>query len=91
MSGHSSEFKQTICEELGQDLGTELCEEVQRHLDDCPDCRAQFDSIRQTVYIYRKTHPDPEQLPGAVEERLYKVLSLTPPAGNIPPTSITDS
>ncbi len=91
MSGHDQEFKRTVCEELGQDLDAELCEEVQRHLDDCPDCRAQFDSIRQTVYIYRKTHPDPEQLPGAVEERLYKVLSLAPSAGNDPPPGTADS
>ena len=86
MSGHSLKFKRTICEELGKDLGTELCQEVQRHLDDCPDCRAQFDSIKMTVYIYRKTHPDLKELPGAVEERLFKVLSAAPPAGNVPPT-----
>ncbi len=91
MNGHSPELKRMICEELGQDLGAELCEEVQRHLDDCPDCRAEFDSIRQTVYIYRKIHSDPEQLPGAVEERLYKVLSLAPSAGKDRPPGTADS
>ncbi len=91
MTGHSPEFKRTICEELGRDLSAELCAEVKRHLEDCPDCRAQFDSIRQTVYIYRKTHSDSQQLPGVVEERLYKVLSLTPSAGNDAPPGTADS
>ncbi|MCH7938615.1 MAG: hypothetical protein IID13_02585 [Candidatus Marinimicrobia bacterium] len=85
MNGHSPKLKRLICEELGQDLGEELCDEVQRHLDDCPDCWAEFDSIKRTVYIYRKTHTDPEQLPGAVVKRLFKVLSLTPPAGKDQP------
>ncbi|MCK4578776.1 MAG: zf-HC2 domain-containing protein [Candidatus Marinimicrobia bacterium] len=75
MSNHDNKFKRTVCEQLGEDLDAELCKEVQRHLEGCPDCRAQFDSIRKTVSIYRKAHTD-EQLPGNVEERLYKVLSL---------------
>ena len=82
MSGHTDEFKQTVCEQLGEDIDAELCQEVERHLADCPDCTAQFDSIKQTVYIYRKTRPHREDLPGEVEERLYKVLSLRPPNDN---------
>lgn len=79
MSGHSDQFKRTVCEQLGEDMDAQLCQEVATHLEHCPDCRAQFDSIRQTVYIYRKTHPDPDRLPEKVEERLYKVLSLSRP------------
>ncbi|MCH7859189.1 MAG: hypothetical protein IID14_05750 [Candidatus Marinimicrobia bacterium] len=78
MTPHSDELKRTICEQLGEDLDAELCEEVARHLADCPDCRAQFDSVTQTVTLYRRTHPNPNHLPHAVEERLYKVLSITP-------------
>ncbi len=78
MSAHSDTFKRTICEQLGEDLNAEVCEEVARHLAGCPDCRAQFDSIKQTVTLYRETHTHPNHLPQAVEERLYKVLSITP-------------
>jgi len=79
MNAHTDEFKRTFCEQLGEDIDAELCQEVERHLKDCPDCRAQYDSLKETVYIYRKTRPQREDLPGEVEERLYKVLSLKPP------------
>ena len=90
MNGHSPELKRLICEELGQDLGEKFCDELQRHLDDCPDCWAQFDRIKRTVYIDRKTQTDPKQLPGAVEKRLYKVLALTPLAGKDQPPSTAE-
>ena len=79
MSGHTDEYKLTFCEQLGEDIDAELCQEVERHLEACPNCRAQYDSIKETVYIYRKTRPQQDTLSGEVEERLYKVLSLKPP------------
>lgn len=78
MSRHSDEYKRTVCEQLGEDLDEELCAEVAQHLEDCPDCRAQIDTITQTVKIYRRTHPAPDQPPSAVQERLYKVLNIPP-------------
>ncbi len=78
MSRHSDKYKRTVCEQLGEDLDEELCAEVAQHLEDCPDCRAQIDTITRTVKIYRRTHPAPDQPPSAVQERLYKVLNIPP-------------
>ncbi len=79
--GHTDAYKLTVCEQLGEDIDAELCAEVEEHLADCPDCRAQYDSVGQTVKIYRRTHPAPDQPPHAVQERLYKVLHIRPSGG----------
>ena len=73
---HSDEFKQRVCEQLGEDIDAELCAEVAKHLEDCPDCRAQFDSIRRIVYLYRKEESEQGSIPNEVKERLFKVLLL---------------
>jgi len=78
MMEHEQSLKQTFCEQLGEDLDAEVCAEVQRHLDDCPNCRAQYDSIKNTVKIYQKIGHAANALPGEVQERLLKVLDLPP-------------
>ena len=76
---HDQHFKETFCDQLGEDLDAEICEEIQRHLDDCPNCRAQYDSIKNTVEIYQKVSHTTDVVPGEAQERLLKVLNLPPP------------
>ena len=77
---HTIEDKLTFCEQLGEDLGAELCAEVEAHLSDCPDCRAHYNSVEQTVELYRKSCSGDDVLPHGVEERLLKVLHIHPAA-----------
>lgn len=77
MSKHSKEFQTLICEQLGEDIDEEICAEIAEHMAQCPDCRMQIDSVKETVYLYRKDFDKATALPGDVKERLYKVLSLT--------------
>ena len=51
-----------------------MCEEIERHLADCENCRVVVDTLRKTVMLYQTRGPDP--VPGDVEERLYKALDL---------------
>lgn len=76
MSGHSKKFQTMICEQLGEDIDEEICAEIAEHMAKCPDCRMQIDSIKQTVHLYRQEFDQTMALPGDVEERLFKVLSL---------------
>lgn len=56
------------------ELGQAVCEEIERHLADCGNCRVVVDTLRKTVMLYQWRGNDP--LPGDVEERLYQVLGL---------------
>lgn len=56
-------------------LADELCSEIQRHLDDCPDCHLVVDTLRKTIYLYRETAQPPD-VPADVRQRLYQCLDL---------------
>jgi predicted anti-sigma-YlaC factor YlaD len=52
----------------------QLCAEIERHLDDCANCRVVIDTLRRTVKLYRDL-PGPA-LPHGARERLYHALDL---------------
>jgi len=66
-----------ICEELGENIDSPLCQEVKEHLNVCPKCCAYVDSIKKTVYLYRQWID--EDVPQDVDSRLWKVLNLDKP------------
>lgn len=56
------------------ELEEALCREIENHMADCENCRVVVDTLRKTVMLY---HVLPqEQLPEAVEQRLFKRLEL---------------
>ena len=56
------------------DLDTALCAEIEKHMADCPDCRAVVNTLEKTVELYRTAGQ--VEVPSEVESRLYKVLKL---------------
>ena len=66
-----------ICEALGEDIDSPLCKEIEEHLKDCPKCCAHVDSIKKVVHLYQRVEND--EIPEAVDERLWKVLNLQKP------------
>ena len=59
---------------LDGQASTELCAEIERHLEDCANCRVVIDTLRQTIRLYRDL-PGPA-LPPAARARLYHSLDL---------------
>lgn len=57
------------------DLGEELCQEIERHLEGCDNCRIVIDTLRKTIYLYNVT-AIPPSVPEDVRERLYHRLEL---------------
>jgi anti-sigma factor RsiW len=56
------------------ELEAALCDELEAHLANCPNCRVMVDTVRKTITLYRT--PTPPELPSDVEARLYRVLKL---------------
>lgn len=52
----------------------EFCQELERHLTDCEDCRIVVDTLRKTVHLYHSNTDT--TLPISVRERLFKSLNL---------------
>jgi predicted anti-sigma-YlaC factor YlaD len=53
----------------------EVCDEIERHLQGCENCRIVVDSLRKTVSLYQTSAGD-ETLPSDVRERLFHCLNL---------------
>lgn len=61
------------------ELESALCNELEAHLADCPNCRVMVDTVRKTITLYHRQATT--QLPSGVEERLFRVLNLADPGG----------
>ena len=58
-------------------LGEELCQEIERHVADCDDCRIVIDTLEKTIYLYHaSTALEPPDMPEEVKTRLFKRLNL---------------
>jgi predicted anti-sigma-YlaC factor YlaD len=56
-------------------LEGEICAEIERHLQECENCRVVVDTLRKTISIVHDINCDPS-MPEDVRERLYKRLNL---------------
>ena len=69
------EIKILICDQLGSDIDQDACEELQRFMEECPECRVYMDSVTKMVKMYRKCDKE-KDLPEEVSTRLFEVLNL---------------
>ncbi|MCZ7574832.1 MAG: zf-HC2 domain-containing protein [Ardenticatenaceae bacterium] len=58
------------------ELSPDLCRELERHLDECPDCQVVYDTLTKTIILYRGLGESPGSLPEGVEVRLFRKLNL---------------
>lgn len=56
-------------------LEESLCHELERHMEECPNCRVVVDTMRKMIYLYR-VEASTEGMPGGVKERLFARLAL---------------
>ena len=57
------------------DLSPELCQELEKHLAGCDDCRVVLNTTRRTIDLVHTPIEKPD-LPEDVRERLFKRLNL---------------
>ena len=57
------------------ELSEDLCQELQRHMAGCENCRVVFDTMTKTVYLYQTSAQEME-VPADVRGRLFETLHL---------------
>ena len=57
------------------DLGPELCQELEKHLSECDNCRVVLNTTKRTIELVRSPG-EKSDLPEDVRERLFKRLNL---------------
>ncbi len=68
-------FLESLSEYVDGTLNQELCDEIERHLAGCEDCRVVIDTLKKTIYLYHETAASPS-IPSNVRARLFKRLNL---------------
>ncbi len=66
----------SLSDYIDGELQAELCSLIERHLQQCDNCRIVVNTLRKTVELYRETGAAPSDLPGSVRERLFLKLDL---------------
>ncbi len=62
-----------ICESLGEDLNSDRCVEIKKHLKECFGCQSYFKTVEITIDFYRKYNV---KMPEDAHDRLMKFLDL---------------
>lgn len=63
-----------LCENLDAKLDSESCRRIKEHIEGCENCSALLDSLKKTVYLYKR-YPCP-QLPSGSRKKLLSVIRL---------------
>ncbi len=71
------ELKQQLSGYLDGELDPLLCAELERHLQNCENCRVVVDTLRRTILLYRDYGRAPA--PPDAHARLIHVLNLEKP------------
>ena len=65
----------SLSEYIDGELSPDLCQEIEKHLADCENCRVVLNTTRRTIDLVHSPIEKPE-LPDDVRERLFKRLNL---------------
>ena len=57
---------------LDGEMAPELCEEIEKHIGECNNCKLMIDSMKMTVKLCREGKP--EDLPPALQDKLDSLL-----------------
>jgi len=69
------DFLGSLSAYIDGDLSPKLCEELEKHLAGCSDCRVVLNTTRRTIDLVHSPLEKPD-LPEDVRERLFKRLNL---------------
>lgn len=83
MTDHKHEHDRQKCRALLGDLSLyvdgeaseSLCDDIERHMAECEDCRIVVDTLARTVKLYQEHGR--AALPGEARHRLFVALDLT--------------
>ncbi len=72
MAKKCAEYIGELNEYLDGEVSPKLCEEIEKHIGECQNCRIMVDTMRQTVSLCREGKR--ERLPESLESKLGDLL-----------------
>jgi len=71
----------SLSEYVDGTLQQAFCDEIERHIANCENCRVVIDTLKKTIYLYHETAGEP-MIPSDVRTRLFQRLNLDEFIGN---------
>ncbi len=65
----------SLSEYIDGELPSNLCREIEKHLEGCDNCRVVLNTTKRTIDLVHIT-PEEQTVPDDVRERLFKRLKL---------------
>ena len=72
---HCRDLLSSLSGYVDGELPQGLCDEIEKHMSECDNCRIVVDTLRKTVYLYQTVAPSEGVLPDVLH-RLYHHLDL---------------
>ena len=72
---HCKDLLSSMSEYIDGSLNDELCNDLEKHLSDCNNCRVVVNTLRKTIEIYHDQGSQ-EKLSSDMKNRLYIKLNL---------------
>lgn len=72
MGKKCAEYVTDLNDYLDGEISPELCEELERHIGRCENCRIMVDTLRKTVILCREGRK--EKLPESLQQKLTDLL-----------------
>lgn len=72
---HCGELLGQLSDFLDGEARLAVCQAIETHMLDCPDCRIMVDTLRKTIHLYREQESG-TVLPEDVQRRLMLSLDL---------------
>lgn len=72
---HCKDLLSSMSEYIDGSLNDELCNELEKHLNDCNNCRVVVNTLKKTIEIYHDQGSQ-EKLSSDMKNRLYIKLNL---------------
>lgn len=67
------ELLKQISAYLDDEVALKLVKEIEKHLQECGNCTAVFNTLKQTIELYKKSNVE---VPSTAHRNLYKTLNL---------------
>jgi hypothetical protein len=73
------DFLHELSDYLDDACDPKLRQELQRHINECPNCWVVLDTSKKTLKVYKGM--EPQEVPGCVQERLMAAIQKRVAAG----------
>ena len=72
---HCKDLLSSMSEYIDGTLNDHLCDELEKHLKDCENCRVVINTMKKTIEIYHD-QGNQDKVPSDMKERLFIRLNL---------------